>query len=418
MLRKTLKWLLRIVALLLITVAIFLVNLIWFRPWSLNLFYEKVFAQVLFEEPELLSSLGLVEQFGITRHNAKLGDASPAHQQRAFDRAKQNLADLRAYSFARQTPSQRLSSHILDWYIDRQIEGEKYQWHNYPVNQMEGVQNAFPSFMANTHRLLARRDCEYYLQRLNALPTKFDQLLESLRVREQKQILPPRFVVERVLKEMTDFAAQPAAKNILATSFKTRAGTIKELSEAERAAFQTRVEATVTKMVYPAYQKLIDYFNGLLPKTTTDDGVWKMPDGDACYAYMLRANTTTTLKPEVVHDLGLREVTRIETEMRAILDANGYAGRPIGEAMVALGKDARFLFPEDDKGRTEALAEYTRLITQATERSKQLFVTMPKAKIEVRRVPEFKQATAAGATMRMPRWTGRGPASSTRTCAR
>src|ERR1700704_3048979 len=98
MFRRTLKWPLRIVALLVILLAIFLVNLIWFRPWSLNLFYEKVFAQVLFEEPELLSSLGLVEQFGFTAHNGKLGDESPAHQQRYFHRAKRNLADLRAYS--------------------------------------------------------------------------------------------------------------------------------------------------------------------------------------------------------------------------------------------------------------------------------------------------------------------------------
>ena len=67
MIRRTLKWVLRILAILLLVAAIFLVNLIWFRPWSLNLFYEKIFVQVLFEEPELLSSLGLVEQFGITR---------------------------------------------------------------------------------------------------------------------------------------------------------------------------------------------------------------------------------------------------------------------------------------------------------------------------------------------------------------
>jgi uncharacterized protein (DUF885 family) len=397
MVRKTLKWFFRIVALLLVVVAIFLVNLIWFRPWSLNLFYEKVFAQVLFEEPELLSSLGLVEQFGITGHNGKLGDESPEHQRRYFDRAKQNLADLRAYSVDRQTPSQRLSTHILDWYIDREIGGEKYQWHNYPVNQLFGVQNEFPSFMANQHRLLAPRDCEYYIQRLNALPTKFDQLLESLRVREQKQILPPRFVVEKVLKEMTGFVAQAAAENILSSSFKDRAAKIKELTEAQRGDFQTRVEAAVTNQVYPAYQKLIDYFNGILPKTTTDDGVWKMPDGDAYYAYALRKNTTTTLKPEEVHDLGLREVARIETEMRAILDANEFAGRPIGEAMEALGKDPRFHFSNDDKGRADSLAEYTRLITQATERSKQLFLTVPKAKIEVRRVPEFKEATFASA---------------------
>src|SRR5688572_28052698 len=125
MIRRSLKWIARIVALLLLVAAIFLVNLIWFRPWSLNLFYEKVFAQVLFEEPELLSSLGLVEQFGITGHNAKLGDASPAHQQRYFDRAKKNLADLRSYSLERQDSSQRLSTKILVWYISREIEGEK-----------------------------------------------------------------------------------------------------------------------------------------------------------------------------------------------------------------------------------------------------------------------------------------------------
>src|SRR4051812_22669812 len=234
MFRRIFKWTLRIVALLVLVVAIFLVNLIWFRPWSLNLFYEKVFAQVLFEEPELLSSLGVVERFGITGHNGKLGDVSPAHQQHYFDRAKQNLADLHAYSIDRQTPSQRLSTHILDWYISRELEGEKYQWHNYPVNQLFGVQSEYPTFMANTHRLLSPRDCEYYRQRLIAVGTKFDQLLESLRMREEKGILPPRFVVERVLDEMKDFVSQAPAENILATSFKTRAAKIKDLNDEQR----------------------------------------------------------------------------------------------------------------------------------------------------------------------------------------
>ncbi|MEY2579260.1 MAG: hypothetical protein QOI49_2084 [Verrucomicrobiota bacterium] len=397
MFRRILKWTLRIVALLVIVLAIFLVNLIWFRPWSLNLFYEKVFAQVLFEEPELLSSLGLVERFGITGHNGKLGDASPAHQQHYFDRAKKNLEDLHAYPLEKQNASQQLSTHILEWFISREIEGEKYQWHNYPVNQLFGVQNEFPSFMANTHRLLVPRDCEYYRMRLNAVGTKFDQLLESLKVREQKGVLPPRFVVEKVLLEMNNFAAQPASENILATSFKTRVAKIDGMTDEQRVAFQKKIETAITDRVYPAYHKLIDYFTALLPKTTTDDGVWKLPDGEAFYAYALRKNTTTTLKPEEVHDLGLREVARIEGEMRTLLDANGYTGRPIGEAMDALAKDPRFLFPNDDKGRADVLAEYKRLIDDAIERCQLLFATVPKAKIEVQRVPVFKQATSAGA---------------------
>ena len=209
---KTLKGILGVLAVLLIAASIFLINLIWFRPWSLNLFYEKIFAEVLFDEPELLSSLGLVEQFGITKHNGELSDESPAHQQKVAGRWRKDLEDLHKYPLSRQTESQRLSTHVLDWFLQRRVEGEKYQWHDYPVNQLHGVQSEFPSFMANTHRLLSARDCDYYLQRLDALPKKFDQMLESLKLREEKQILPPRFVVEEVLKEMEAFVAQAGGR--------------------------------------------------------------------------------------------------------------------------------------------------------------------------------------------------------------
>src|SRR6266404_9626455 len=281
MFKRILKWFFAILGFAVVGFAIFLINLIWFRPWSLNLFYDKVFAEVIFSEPELLSQLGLVEQFGITSHNGKLSDESPAHQQMVIDRWKKDLTQLHEYPLDRQSTSQKLSTHVLDWFIKDQVEGEKWQWHSYPVNQLFGVQNQFPSFMANTHRLLSRKDCEYYLKRLDALPKKFDQLLENLKIREQKQILPPRFVVEEVLKEMTDFIGTPASENILASSFKTRAAKIAELSEAQRADFQGRVETAISERVYPAYQKLIDYFREILPKTTSDDGVWKLPNGNA-----------------------------------------------------------------------------------------------------------------------------------------
>src|SRR6267143_1396716 len=369
MFKRILKWFFSIVAMVVIALAIFLINLIWFRPWSLNLFYEKVFAEVIFREPELLTQLGLVEQFGITSHNGKLSDESPAHQQMVIDRWKKDLAQLHQYSLGRQSASQKLSTHVLDLFLQDQVEGEKWQFHNYPVNQLFGVQNQYPSFMANTHRLLSPKDCEYYIMRLDALP-----------------------------KEMSDFIAKPPAQNILATSFKERAAKIEKLNDQQRADFQKRVETEITSQVYPAYQKLIAYFQELLPKTTTDDGVWKLPDGDAFYAYALRSNTTTNMPTNGVHELGLREVTRIEDEMRTILDANGFAGQPIGVAMDRLGKDPRFLYSNDDKGRADAIAEYKRLIDNAVAESKKnLFLTAPKAQIDIRRVEQFKEATAPGA---------------------
>src|SRR5205085_5251486 len=103
--------------------------------------------------------------------------------------------------------------------------------------------------MANTHRLSNPKDCNYYVMRLDALPKKFDQLLDGLKIREQKQILPPHFVVVEVLKEMTEFVGKPASENILATSFKTRAANIDKLTHAQHAYFQARVESAFTSKV-------------------------------------------------------------------------------------------------------------------------------------------------------------------------
>src|SRR6267154_4453492 len=124
MFKRILKWFFSIVLLAVIALAIFLINLIWFRPWSLNLFYDKVFAEILFDHPEILSTLGLVEQIGLTGHNGKLDDESPARQQHEFDRWKRDLAQLRQYPLDRQSLPQRLSTHVLDWFLKMQVEGE------------------------------------------------------------------------------------------------------------------------------------------------------------------------------------------------------------------------------------------------------------------------------------------------------
>ncbi len=171
------------------------------------------------------------------------------------------------------------------------------------------------------------------------------------------------------------------------------------MTDEQRAGFQKRIETSISDHVYPAYQKLIAYFEGVLPKTTTDDGVWKLPDGEAFYAYALRRSSTTTpLKPDEVHELGLREVARIE----------GGNPRDPRRQWICRPADRRSVSTRSAKIRgscsrmttregADALAEYTRLIEQAMARSQQLFVTLPKAKIEVRRVPVFKEATSAGA---------------------
>lgn len=409
MLRRILKVLAALLAAVLAVAAVFAVNVVWFRPWSLNLFYEKIFIRFALENPELLSTIGIAEKFGYRAHNAHLADASVEKTRRDFALARQNLADLRAYDWARQTPAQRLSTRVLDWYLANTVEGEKFAFHDYPVNQMFGIQSSLPDFMANIHRVSDAKGAEHYVARLGEWGRKFDQVLASLKYRDGLGIVPPRFVVERVLQEMRGFIGTPPTANLLYTSFAQKLGTATGLSVAEKEAFKSRVESAIARQVYPAYQRLIAYFAALEPRTTADDGVWKLPDGEAFYAYRLRSYTTTKMTPAEVHELGLREVARLEDEMRAILERLGHSGGTPAGWLLKLGKDPQYHYSNDDAGRAAALADYQRIIDECLALTPRYFGSQPKARLEVKRVPEFKEATSAGAYYQRPALDGSRP---------
>jgi len=411
MLRSAFKWLGALLAATLLVAAVFVVNLIWFRPFSLNLFYEKIFVSFLLEQPELLSSLGIAEQFGYRRHNAHLDDVSVAKTERDFAAWHDYLDTLKSYDVAAQTPEQRLSTRVLAWFIESQLEGERFRFHDYPVNQLAGVQSQTPDFLINLHRIADRRGAEDYLARLGEVGRKFDQVLEGLALREEKGVVPPRFVIERVLTEMRNFAGKPAVQNPLYMHFAGKVQALADIEPAEKRAMLVRCAEAIETGVVPAYRRLISFFEGQLSRSTRDDGVWKLPDGDAYYAYRLRSQTTTNMTPQAVHDLGLSEVARIEEAMKRILLAQGELrpGESPGQAVARLSQDPRFLYPNTDEGRGAALADYTRMQAEQLVRSRALIGLVPKAPIEVRRVPEFKQATSPGAYYSAPAVDGTRP---------
>lgn len=398
-------------AVIVLAATVFVVNLVWFRPFSLDLFFEKVFIEEALGKPELLTSIGIAEQFGYRRHNAHLDDRSIAKMEQDFARARERLAQLKAYDSAAQSPSQQLSTRVLAWFLEGRVEGERFRFHDYPVEQLWGVQNETPDFLVNSHAIGDRRGAEDYLSRLGEMERKYDQVIEGLQRRQQLGVIPPRFVIERVLAGMRDFAGRAATANLLYTHFATKLAALADLPAADKAALLARCAQTIDAGVRPAYRRLIAFFEQQLPRASSDDGVWKLPDGDAYYRYLLREQTSTRMTPQQVHDLGLAEVARIEGEMKAILIAQSEL-RPqetVARALARLAKEPRFLYPNSDAGRRAALADYTAMLREQFERSKPLFGRLPAAPIEVRRVPEFKEKTAPGAYYNPPAMDGTRP---------
>ena len=408
------RWLKRIGLVLLVLVvlgALLFAHTAWFKPLRIGWFYERVFLEYALDDPELLSRIRVLEPLGLSFHNDDLTDASPARDEALRRKLNADYAMLKRYDTSGMDTSERLSYDILEYFLGLQVRGEPYARHNFPVNQLFGVQSSLPSFLADVHQIKRRADAADYISRLGKVGIKFDQVIEGLKERETLGILPPRFTVEKVIAQMQAFRATPIDENVLHTSFRKRIdeAAAGEFSDIERKQLEDAVSEQIGSVVYPAYDALIAYFQRLQVKVTRNDGAWRLPDGEAFYAFAVEMHTTTRAEPETLHQTGLSEVARIQAQMDLILRTAGYADGSVGARMQALGKDPAQLYPDTDAGRAQILADFKSIIEEIDSKLEPYFDVRPAAGVEVRRVPEFSEKTAPGAYYQSPAMDGSRP---------
>jgi uncharacterized protein (DUF885 family) len=407
------KKILKISGVLLVVVVLvgglFLAHSWYFKPVNINLFFARTMMQVMAESPEMLSTLRVLEPMGIKGHNAKLDDESLAAGDRFFQQLKDAHEVLMSYEDEDLSEADRMSKDIAAFMLGNIVGAEQFRFLSFPVNQLFGVQSGFPSFMESTHQIDSARDAEDYVKRLNAVGTKFDQVLEGLHRREELEIHPPQFLVTKVLEEMRDFIATPVEEGILMVSLldKMNEAGLDE-DDQERVALEAR--AAITDTVYPAYERLIAHFEELDEVVEFNHGAWSLPGGEDYYRLMLKLMTTTDYTPQYIHEIGLAEVDRIQTEILDVLAGEGWdVSRGFTAAIEEMADSPRFYFSDSDEGREQILAEYTSLIEEIAVDLDPWFATIPDAEVEVRRVPEFKEKTAPGGYYEIPAMDGSRP---------
>ncbi len=308
--------------------------------------------------------------------------------------ANAGLAQLAVYEAGRKlTAVQKLEASTLRWSLQSTVAAEPFEDHGFVFNQLGGPQVRIVNFMTQTHPLRNAADIDAYLARLAQVADRLDEGITRARAAAAKNLLPPRFILERSRTQVQTFMRAAPSENDLVTALARRTETLDAVPTDVRQQAVASATQQVRDTILPAYARVLAFLDSIAPRTTADAGLWRLPNGAAAYAQTLANFTTTTLTADEIHTLGLREVARIEAEMDAVLRKDGRLEGSVQTRMTALG--VALQPPAEPDPRPALIAQFADMVRDSQRRSQALFNLQPKAPVEVRRVPALTEKTAA-----------------------
>lgn len=179
-----LKWPLRLFSIVLLAFFLLFMHTLYITPLKPNWLYERVFMKFAFENPQLLSSMRILPTW-MDWYSDDLTDQGLAHEKKMQELTLEALSTLRKYDRKSMNEADALNYDMFEYFLVMQVEGLKFAHHNYPLNQLFGIQSEFPSFMSTEHPVTSAQDAENYLARLNKAPLMVNQVMEGLLIREQ-----------------------------------------------------------------------------------------------------------------------------------------------------------------------------------------------------------------------------------------
>jgi uncharacterized protein (DUF885 family) len=316
-----------------------------------------------------------------------------AHERETVALAREGLARLATFNRATMSDTERVSAELMRWQLQSIIDGERYSDTQYPLNQFGGANVGLPNLMTVIHPVRSAQDADNYLARLELFDERMGEAVVESRAQAAKGILPPRFILQTTIDQMRKLIAPAPAKNPLVTTLAEKLGEVTDVDATAREKRIADAARIVEQGVYPAWRAAIAELESQLPKSTDDAGLWRFANGDEIYAHRLRQFTSTDLTADQIHELGLREVARIEGEMDAILRKLGRTEGTVQQRIEKLEQD--LAYPDNDAGRKQIMADIDTMIRDAERRADALFDIRPKTPVIAKPYPEYRWASAA-----------------------
>jgi uncharacterized protein (DUF885 family) len=328
----------------------------------------------------------LATRVGRTEFNDRWRDLSKRGRDRVRERRKEFLQELIYISTGNLTVSQRLSANVLRWELKNALEMETYSDLVSGVSQQGGLHSDVFSVIDQMPKRTVR-DFENIVSRLNAVPALIDQYLALLREQVAAKHTQPHIVVDLVLDQVAAQRLMTVKETPLLAAFYQFGP---EIRPADQQRLLTAATMAYEQKFVPSWQKLETFLRTYRRSARGSIAVTTLPRGRALYEEAARFHTTSAMKPEEIHQLGLSEVARIEREMQQLARSDGFTG-PVTEYEASLAKRPGMPFATQQ----EMLDSARDILARVQPALPKLFKRLPKMALSIRPIPPDREASTA-----------------------
>lgn len=346
------------------------------RRKQLNDLITEQWEYTLRTSPEFASILG------DKRYNDKWSDSTEKAVYDDLEVTKKFKARFEAIDTTGMGEQDVLNKALMIRQLQQALDGAKFENWLMPVNQFTGLHIDLAEFVTLL-QFDKVKDYDDYITRLNTLPKVFEDTMALMRKGMGKKLMPPKILLEKVAKQAADIGDDKPEDSPYALPIKKFAAGI---SEADQKRIREAILKAIAEKVNPEYVKFTKFVKeDYAPNGRKEPGLWSLPDGDARYAFRVKTNTTTDQSPEEIHQIGLSEVHRIDAEMLKVAQKLGFKDRKSFQDSFASNPTIH------PKSRQEILDLYQKYTDQMYAKLPELFGRLPKAKVEIHAIEEFRE---------------------------
>ncbi len=383
--------------------------------------------EILADSPELASQAGVSPEAAGGRYDNRLDDRSPVAVEARRSAAIRRYAELLTLEDERLRPDEQLTYDVLRAQFASAADAASFAYGDfsalggikpYVLNQLDSAFITLPSLLEERQEVRSRADVEAYLTRLRLVANAIDQETARARADSAFGVRPPNFIIDQTLSLLDAATSQPLAQQPYIVSFRRKLeGWVSAQQDAtQRAALQQRsleylgrAEAIVRDNIIPAHQRAAAFLRADRANASDSPAVTRLPNGASFYAAALRVETTTDLTPDQIHQIGLARVQDLTGQLDIALRRIGLTQGAVGERLRQLTADPRYVYADTDEGRAQLIADVQARVNRVLQRAPDWFGRLPRARLEVRRVPTFAEDAQSGAYYSPPSLEGGAP---------